>query len=173
MTTKPIAFSAKNGHARCLICGEQNPLSLHLDFQDDEEQGVRAHYRTNPTLQGYDGMLHGGILAALLDAAMTHCLFHLGIQAVTGELHVRFAFPVPCNAEIDISAWLLHSAPPVHYLKAEICYAGRLSAWAEAKFLPHDNPKIPSDPGEPVVRKRSCRRSSCRARFVAIDDGRS
>lgn len=51
-----------------------------------------ATFSGNPGLQEYEGQLHGRVISSLLDAAMTHCLFHHGIEAVTGELYVRFVF---------------------------------------------------------------------------------
>ena len=81
-----------------MLCGDHNPLSLRLDFRPDAEGGVRADLQGGARLQGYDGILHGGVVAALLDAAMTHCLFHHGVVGLTAELRVRYLKPVPCDA---------------------------------------------------------------------------
>ena len=75
------------------------------------------------------------MIAALLDAAMTHCLFHRGVQAVTGDLRVRFVQPVSCDAALDIRAWLLSFTPPLYRLKAEIIHDEHVVAWSEAKFM--------------------------------------
>jgi uncharacterized protein (TIGR00369 family) len=128
-------ISAKNGHAQCLLCGDQNPWSLKLSFQTGDDGVVKASFKAHPALQGYSGFLHGGAIAALLDAAMTHCLFHHGVQAVTGDLHVRFVQPVSCNAALDIQAWILSSTPPLYRSRAEIIHENRVMAWAEAKFM--------------------------------------
>lgn len=66
---------------------------------------------------------------------MTHCLFHKEIQAVTGDLHVRFLHPAPCNATLEIRAWVLASYPPLYRLLAEIHIGELLIAWDEAKFV--------------------------------------
>ena len=66
---------------------------------------------------------------------MTHCLFHREIRAVTGDLRVRFVHAVPCEATMEIRAWLLSSDPPLYRLKSEVKINGRLMAWAEAKFM--------------------------------------
>ncbi len=124
-----------NGHGWCLFCGDRNPRSLNLSFQATTDHMVWSKFQANPFLQGYDGILHGGVITSLLDAAMTHCLFHLGIQAVTGDLHVRFLHAVSCNATLEVRAWVLHSRPPLHRLKAEIVVAHRVMARAEAKFM--------------------------------------
>lgn len=132
---EPVKLSASNGHGGCLLCGNRNPRSLNLAFQPTGDGRVGTRFKTHAELQGYDGILHGGVIASLLDAAMTHCLFHLGVQAVTGDLRVRFVQSVPCDVSLDIHAWLLSSHPPLHRLRAEITLEKRTMAWAEAKFM--------------------------------------
>jgi len=130
--------SARNGHAGCLICGYQNPWSLGMRFEQGEDGMVCGRFHGNEALQGYQGMLHGGVLAALLDSAMVHCLFHRGTQGVTGDLHIRFVQPVPCRAEVDVRARVVSATPPLFYLKAEIIGDGCVMAWAEATFMQCD-----------------------------------
>jgi acyl-coenzyme A thioesterase PaaI-like protein len=122
-------------HSHCLMCGEHNPLSLGLKFSSDEAGGVTASFRGNAFLQGYDGMLHGGIISGLLDAAMVHCLFQQGISAVTGELNIKFLAPIPYNCGLTLRAWLLSKTPPLYELKAELIHAGQVMARAESKFM--------------------------------------
>lgn len=86
-------------------------------------------------LQGYDDILHGGVIAALLDAGMTHCLFHRGIQAVTGDLHVRFLHPVGCEVFLEVQAQVQSSYPPLYKLRSELTVDGRILAWADGKFV--------------------------------------
>ena len=134
-TEEPVAVSACNRHSRCLFCGNLNPRSLNLSFQAAGGGVVKTRFKARADLQGYDDILHGGVIAALLDAAMTHCLFYRGIQAVTGDLHVRFVQPVSCNVSMEIRAWMLTSHPPLYRLRAEIVVDERVMAWAEAKFV--------------------------------------
>jgi acyl-coenzyme A thioesterase PaaI-like protein len=128
------SLSMANGHCWCLMCGDQNPSSLKLVFKE-EGNSVTAHFQPNRLLQGYEGILHGGVLSALLDASMTHCLFHQGIKAITGDLQVRFLLPVPCSVPVDLAAKLLSSRPPLYYLEADLKYKGDIYAWAKATFM--------------------------------------
>lgn len=132
---KAKTISADNNHARCLFCGNLNPKSLKLSFHAGVNGIVETRFKAEPELQGYDDFLHGGVLSGLLDAAMTHCLFHQGIQAVTGDLHVRFVRPVACGTFMDICAWVQLSSPPLYRLKAEIKVEDQLMARAEGKFV--------------------------------------
>lgn len=124
-----------NGHDRCLLCGYGNPWSLGLKFRDGENGSVITEFQGDPRLQGYEGMLHGGVIAALLDSAMTHCLFHSGIRGVTGDLHVRFVEPVPCESALVIQARIVSGNPPLFHLRAEMRRGAQVMAWAEAKFI--------------------------------------
>jgi uncharacterized protein (TIGR00369 family) len=122
-------------HDHCLLCGQRNPLSLRLRFEAAETGDVSARFRPSRRLQGYRGVLHGGVISALLDSAMTHCLFHRGIRAVTGDLYVRFLAPVSCDGELELGAWVVAETPPVYRLEARIVQDGKTVARARARFM--------------------------------------
>ncbi len=134
VTTKKSHRHRKKTHAHCLLCGNHNPLSLRLHFSEDKD-GVYSKFKGRRFLQGYDGILHGGVTAALLDSAMTHCLFHHGIQAVTAEIHIRYLKPIPCEAELELRASLRKVHPPLFTVHAEITLGDDLVAEADAKFM--------------------------------------
>jgi len=125
----------QHGHRACLLCGDKNPWSLGLAFEPDGQGGVRTALEPHARLQGYDGMLHGGVAAALLDAAMTHCLFHRGVRAVTADLRVRYPHPVPMGSRVGLRAWVTESHAPLFRLKAELTDRDhRVLVWAQATF---------------------------------------
>jgi uncharacterized protein (TIGR00369 family) len=129
------ATSAGNSHEECLICGYKNPWSLGMRFEPEEGGTVRGRFHGDARLQGYEGILHGGVLAALLDSAMAHCLFHRGVEGVTGDLRVRFVQPVSCAVTLDVRARVESASPPLYYLKSELLEGERVMAWAEATFM--------------------------------------
>lgn len=132
---KSSASDSGNGHAHCLICGSRNPFSLGLRFHTREEGMVWARFKAKRRFQGYDGILHGGVIGALLDAAMTHCLFQMGVQAVTGDLRVHFLKPVSCGAVLQVCAWPVSITPPLYQAAAKLVMGLRVMARAEAKFM--------------------------------------
>ena len=134
-TDQPITLSVRNGHAHCLLCGQGNPGSWGLSFHPGQGTSVHGTVQPNAGLQGYEGMLHGGVISALLDAAMTPCLFHREVQAVTADLHVRFVEPVSAKEVVGVRAWIVSMRAPLYQLKAEIIQGDRVMAWGEAKFL--------------------------------------
>lgn len=65
----------------------------------------RSTYPIGPEFEGFQGFVHGGISATLLDEAMSaFCTRVLEIRAVTGEITVRFRRPVPIESEITVRA---------------------------------------------------------------------
>lgn len=136
---------ATEEHPYCFLCGAKNPKSLNLQFEALDDNCVRSLFTANDELQGYKGILHGGIIAALLDAAMTHCMFHLGIKAVTADLHIRYVTPVSCRNTLDIRGRLLSSHAHLYFLRGEIIIKNKTAVWAESKFLARKPPRLTTD----------------------------
>jgi acyl-coenzyme A thioesterase PaaI-like protein len=51
----------------CFLCSIENPMGLKLFFYTDEQGRCVARHRSLEKHQGYPGILHGGIISALLD----------------------------------------------------------------------------------------------------------
>jgi acyl-coenzyme A thioesterase PaaI-like protein len=71
----------KQANARdCFVCGVENPVGLHLKFYQTSPNEVTANLTVPEYYQGYPGILHGGIAAALLDEAAGRALMGLSHQ---------------------------------------------------------------------------------------------
>jgi uncharacterized protein (TIGR00369 family) len=78
----------------CFVCGPKNPAGLRLHFEINKEtRTLRTTFIPGPQYQGYDNIVHGGIISTLLDEAMAKLAYELGHNAVTGTLDVRFKNP--------------------------------------------------------------------------------
>jgi len=74
----------------CFVCGVENPLGLHLKFYESEPGQVIAEYSLSEDYQGYPGVAHGGIVAAMLDEGAG--------RALMGEVDApRFMFTARLN----------------------------------------------------------------------------
>ena len=51
----------------CFICGLENPIGLHLHIYEVEAGVIETTYTAPEHFQGYPGVLHGGIVGALID----------------------------------------------------------------------------------------------------------
>ena len=124
----------------CFACGEENPISLALKFEEVEENKVRAEFIPGEYHQGYNGIIHGGLTATLLDEAMAHVIGFKGIKAFTAELNVRYRKAIPVGEKLELIGYYKKckesSIAVVHYTAAEILdQKGNLMAEAEAKFI--------------------------------------
>ena len=89
----------------CFACGKDNPIGLKLDFTLQDGQYV-AIKKLSADYQGYDGIVHGGILTTMMDEAMAGYLNKAVCQkAVTARLDVRYRKPAPIGEELTIRCW--------------------------------------------------------------------
>jgi acyl-coenzyme A thioesterase PaaI-like protein len=123
-------------HPECVVCAASNPRGLALKFVASADgRGVEAAFECHEVFQGYIGLIHGGIVSAVLDGAMAHCLFHLGRVAHTGSLAVRFRHPVVVDRQATVRARLERSLGRLHILSAELEQDRQVKATASGKFV--------------------------------------
>jgi uncharacterized protein (TIGR00369 family) len=125
----------RHSHPDCFVCGPANGHGLGLDFQLGPDGAVEASFPCQRVFEGYPATLHGGIICALLDGAMTNCLFAHGHAAVTADLRVRFRHPVITDCPARVRAWIASSLRPLHELVAELIQADQVMATARGKFV--------------------------------------
>ncbi len=86
----------------CFACGKHNPIGLKLEFHEEQDT-YRTTFTAGPEHQGYDGIVHGGIVSTLLDEVMARYLYAKGHNAVTARLDVRFKKPTPIGEPLFIT----------------------------------------------------------------------
>lgn len=126
---------ARQEHAECFLCGKNLPNGLRLQFCVQPDQAVQADYLPEAPWQGYRGILHGGLIASLLDSAMTHALFARGIVAVTARLSVRYRHPIRIGVPVMVRGRVIDAKFPACNVAAEIRQDGRLLAQASGLFM--------------------------------------
>jgi uncharacterized protein (TIGR00369 family) len=120
----------------CFACGRLNPTGLQLDFDVTTDRAT-ARYTGLQRHQGYDGTLHGGVVAALLDETMGWAIFHQGVWGVTAKLNVTFKRPVPVGEELIVTGEVLRDRGRGIETKGAVARAadGEVLAEATALFL--------------------------------------
>jgi acyl-coenzyme A thioesterase PaaI-like protein len=119
----------------CFACGRQNPFGLQLQFSMDGE-GVQAKFRPGPHLQGFAGLLHGGIAATVLDDVMNNLVTRKrGVLAVTGSLEVRYRKPIPITSTLICRASIARERGPMFYAEAVLVAEGSDEVLVEAKSV--------------------------------------
>ena len=87
----------------CFGCGLDNPIGLRLDGFKADGEGLVAIFVPRPGYQGFAGVLHGGILAALLDETLAWTAMMLeGQYVVTANLELKYRKPAPTDAPYEL-----------------------------------------------------------------------
>ncbi len=108
-------------YGNCFVCGENNPEGLKLHFEIDKEKKVlKTTFIAPPKFQGYDGIIHGGIISTLLDEAMAKLSFELGYNTVTATLEIRFKNPAPILEPLDVYGEIVEVKPRLVKARASI-----------------------------------------------------
>lgn len=94
-----------NDNSSCFVCGSDNTAGLRAAFTfDDLHRTLVGRFMPRPEHQGYGGIIHGGVIASLLDEAMVKLAGELGTPAVSAKLAVRFRAPAAPGDELVVIA---------------------------------------------------------------------
>ena len=98
----------------CFLCGRDNPLSLHVHwFNDPASARVSATATVPEEYNGYPGIVHGGVVAALLDETAGRALMldgNFDRLWVTANLNVTFRRPTPTGTLLSLIGWVERDA---------------------------------------------------------------
>lgn len=123
----------------CFVCGRANTRGLRLDLRVHRENGmVYAAYTPAEQHEGFVGVVHGGLLAAVLDEAMTWAATWAGRRfCVCGEMTVRFRRPVAPGTPLLIAASVETKRNKLIETAASVTDAsGHTVVSAEGKYVP-------------------------------------
>jgi uncharacterized protein (TIGR00369 family) len=121
----------------CFVCGDENPAGLQTRFYV-EDGLVKARLRPKEHHCGYKGVIHGGIVASILDETMGWAA-NRAIQrfCVTGELTIRYIENAPDDRELICVTDVEKSNKRIVFTTGELIDdSGKKYASAKAKFTP-------------------------------------
>ena len=133
----------------CFVCGKDNPHGLQTIFKLDGKDRVKAEFFPQPWHEGGGGVLHGGLVCALLDDAMATLINGtLGVAASTVSLEIRMSRPVKLTEKkIIIKSELIdkNERHRLYFARATIELPdGTILASGQGKFLKDKNPQLAS-----------------------------
>jgi len=129
----PMVHAAQN---RCFGCGEANPIGVHLAFFSADDGSVVAMPTVADTFEGPRGYLHGGVIATLLDEAMSKAVRAQGLSAMTRQMEIEYLRPVPSATPIRIEGNMVRSEGRKHWTEARILNAhGSVLATSKGLFV--------------------------------------
>ena len=101
-----ITIDTSRDYNMCFGCGRENPIGLKLSFHWDGET-ANAEFLPNKLHQGWADVVHGGIIACLLDEAMSYAALFDGMYCATTRIEIKFKNPAPVDKSLNISATVI------------------------------------------------------------------
>ena len=96
----------KNADQECFACGTDNPHGLHMRFESDGEH-VRSHLILEKRYCGWSNLVHGGILATILDETMSWTTLSLtGKLMLTKGMQIKFLRPIRVGMKITVTGYI-------------------------------------------------------------------
>ena len=92
-------------YPNCFGCGQDNPAGLALKFEHQGDR-VRSTFLPEVKHEGWPGIVHGGIIAALLYEIMENLPFHQEIVTMMRGMDVRLRAPAKIGHELLVESWL-------------------------------------------------------------------
>jgi acyl-coenzyme A thioesterase PaaI-like protein len=125
------------------ICGWLNPLAVPATWRREGDGGVGT-VRMPAAGNGPQGMVHGGIIAAIFDELLGTVAAMHGLAGFTGTLTVRYRNPTPIEAELDLAADVDRVEGRKTFVRGTIHHDGVLCAEAEAIFVRTADAPLPA-----------------------------
>jgi acyl-coenzyme A thioesterase PaaI-like protein len=90
--------------AECFVCGLENPFGLKLVFYDNGPGKVVCEHTVPEHYNGYPGVVHGGIVASMLDETLARAFMSGDPDRFmyTAKLTARYRKPVPTGKPIRL-----------------------------------------------------------------------
>ena len=129
----------------CFVCGLENPVGLHLAFYSTGPGEATCDYVAPEHYQGYPGVVHGGIVAAMLDEIVGRAAMEAESERfmMTARLEIRYRKPVPVGVPLRLIGRLAHRRGRATSATGQILLPDG-SVGAEAEALLVDIPDLPT-----------------------------
>lgn len=138
LTPEPDQVTPQAQARMCFVCGVGNDNGLQMKFFSTGESSCRAEVTLDAQFQGYPGIAHGGIVAAILDEALGRAPFSGDPNRFmfTGKLEVRYRKTTPLHTPLIVNARIDKDRGRMVTTRAEIILPdGSVCAEGEATLL--------------------------------------
>ena len=119
----------------CFVCGDSNPAGMQLSF-DYSDNEAWTWFDSPQLYEGYQGVIHGGIIATLLDEVMAKIILSKDLVAVTADLNIRYRKPLPVGTKVKAIGTIKQQKTRTLHTEAELVDPeGQVYAEAKAVYI--------------------------------------
>lgn len=122
----------QKGHRECVACIHPD---LHLDFSLVGKDRIHSSIDFTESMCSFNGHVHGGLLAFIVDEAVTCLLMSQGKYAVTGELKLRYKLPVSVGPTAHVEVWLQRNCARLSKVTGSLHQEGNECVTASASMM--------------------------------------
>ena len=121
----------------CFCCGERNPIGLKLEFETTPEGRLHTLWRPKQEHVGFKDLIHGGLVATVLDEVMARVIFERGTPGVTASMETKLLRPLRWGRDYRFTAWVVRERSRTVETEAEAVdvETGERAAWGKATFV--------------------------------------
>ncbi len=124
------------------VVGPLNPIAPPLTFTFDGER-LRGNGVLPAAYVGPPGMVHGGVVALVIDELLGAVNVCLGLGAFTGTLTIRYERPTPIETDLEVESWVDRTEGRKVFTVGTISAGGIVTARAEGIFIRVDAGALP------------------------------
>ena len=122
-------------HGTCLFNDTGDGACSGLRVWFNERGHLLGEFPCEERYGGYGGLMHGGVLAAVADAAMAQCLMGHGIVAYTARMELRYLQPVALGGSLSLRCRITESALDlVYHVRADLLKGPTCCVIAKSTF---------------------------------------
>jgi acyl-coenzyme A thioesterase PaaI-like protein len=122
----------------CLVCGRDNPHGLALSLHVDDADGtVHVDFTPRSPHIGFEGIVHGGVLATVLDEAMVWAATWHGRRfCLCGSMNIRFHALANVGDALHVTAKVTNARKGLVETSGEVTRGRQSIAVATGKYVP-------------------------------------
>jgi len=118
MKKRGEGFMEYDNDQMCFVCGKRNGDGLQLDFELVGEDGIRTEVTPPKRYQGWKDIVHGGIIATILDEVMVNAAYLRKIVAVSAKLEIKLRRPAAVGERLIFHGQILKQGAKTLDVKA-------------------------------------------------------
>jgi acyl-coenzyme A thioesterase PaaI-like protein len=117
------------------VLGTGNPIAAPVRLTSRTPDGVTATVRFGTAYEGAPGLVHGGVLAMVMDQVFGEAGMAAHVAGMTIGLELRYAAPTPVLTDLELEAHVVTAGERIVEMAGAITANGTTTVTATATFF--------------------------------------